>query len=112
MYKLIHPDDIEKVVEGQPAEVRLTAFSRRFYDPVQGAVVFISADSYIDEQTLETYYVARIAITAEAIANAIGDQELRPGMQCEVMIKTGERTVLDYLLRPISRTLDRAMREE
>lgn len=108
----LNPDDIEKVVEGQRAEVRLTAFSRRFYEPVQGVVVFISADSFTDEQTRETYYVARVALPAEEIAKTFGEQELRPGMQAEVMIQTGERTLLDYLLRPISRTLEHAMREE
>ena len=78
---------------------------------VLGTVVSVSADRLTDERTGAPYYLARIELPDEALTS-LEDLELYPGMQAEVMIVTGERTALEYILRPVTRSFDRALREE
>ena len=106
----INPQDIDIVHPGLPAQVRLTAFSQRNILPVDGEVVWVSADRLTDENTGQPYFSARIQIVGD-VSEALGGATLYPGMQAEVMIVTGERTPLDYLLRPILSSLNRAFRE-
>ena len=77
---------------------------------MEGTVVTVSADSLVDERTGEPYYVAQIKINDEEIGK-LGEYEMQPGMPAEVMIRTGARTMFDYLLEPLLSTLRRAMRE-
>ena len=93
------------------AKVRLTAFTQRNLRPIDGTVISVSADSLTNERTGETYYLARIELSANP-TEALDGASLYPGMQAEVMIVSGARTALDYLIAPISRTFDRAMRED
>ncbi len=71
----------------------------------------ISADSFTDERTGISYYQARVELDEESL-EVLGGAALYPGMQAEVMIVTGARTALNYLLKPISRSLNRAFRED
>jgi len=105
--------DIDRVKVGQNADVRLSAFSQKTNDVLGGELTRISADAFEDEQSGERYYEARVKISES------GKQTMRelgmymvPGMPAEVMIKTGERTALQYLLDPVTRMFDRALREE
>jgi epimerase transport system membrane fusion protein len=109
----VQTQDIDRVAIGQMADVRLSAFNQQMADVVQGRVVRLSADAFEDEQNGERYYEARVAITEEGM-NIMSEQGmyLVPGMPAEVMIRTGERTVIEYLLEPVSRMFDKAMREE
>jgi len=107
----VDPLDIDIVHPGLPAQVRLTAFSQRNILPLDGKVVWVSADRLTDENTGLAYYSARIQILGD-ISKALGGAALYPGMQAEVMIVTGERTPLEYLWRPISSSLNRAFRED
>ena len=103
--------DIDSVYPGLVAQIRLTAFNQRHLKPIEGNVVSVSADRLTDERTGVPYYLAQIELTDESLAE-LGDLELYPGMQAEVMIVTGARTALDYILRPVTRSFDRALREE
>lgn len=78
---------------------------------MNGRVLSVSADNIIDERTGQAYYLARIKLDKDPaqVGNGIS---LYPSMQAEVMIVTGARTVLDYLLAPISRSMDRSLRED
>ncbi len=107
----IDPNDIDVVHIGQKAEVRFTAFSRRDTVPVEGIVASVSADRLTDETSGKSYFLARISLPDEAL-EALNDAELVSGMQAEVMIITGERTLLDYILNPLSRSIDRSLRED
>ncbi len=107
----VDPADIDVVHPGLRAEVRLTAFNRRSLVPIEGTVTSVSADSLVDERSGTSYYLARVEL-AEDFAQALGDVSLYPGMPVEVMIVTGARTALDYFMRPISRSLNRAFRED
>jgi epimerase transport system membrane fusion protein len=103
--------DIDRVHEGLKAEVRFSSFKQALAPKVEGKVVVLSADRLSDERTGMSYYQAQIEITPESYEK-LGDIELLPGMPAEVLINTGERTVLEYLLQPISSAVSRAFIED
>jgi len=106
----IDPGDIDVVHADLPAQVRLTAFNQRNLAPLDGRVITISADRLTDERTGAPYFLAQIALVGDlSKETAIA---LYPGMQAEVIIVTGERTMLEYIFRPIAQSLSRAFREE
>ncbi|MGB0722394.1 MAG: HlyD family type I secretion periplasmic adaptor subunit [Gammaproteobacteria bacterium] len=107
----VDPLDIDVVEPALAAHVRFTAFSQRGTRPVEGRVITVSADSLLDERTGESYYSARIELTGD-LEEALGGEVLYPGMQAEVMIVTGTRTPLDYFIKPISDSFNRAFREQ
>lgn len=109
----VQTGDIDRVKVGQLADVRLSAFSQQTHDILDGELLHLSADAFEDEKTGERYYEARIGIT-ESGQRTMSEQGmyLVPGMPAEVMIKTGERSALRYLLDPVTRMLSRALREE
>ena len=106
----VEPTDIDMVHPGLGAQVRLTAFSQLNTPPLSGKVIRASADRLVDPVTGAPYYEARIALDAEQ--PELADLKLQPGMPAEVMIVTGERTALEYLLEPIVASFGRALREE
>ena len=107
----VDPGDIDVVHPGLRARVRFTAFNQRSVVAIDGIVTAVSADSLVDERSGLSYYLARVEL-AESFGKQPGDVTLYPGMPAEVMIVTGARTALDYFLRPISRSLNRAFRED
>lgn len=107
----INPRDIDIVRNGLNAQVRFTAFNQRHRAPAEGKVTAISADRLSDENSGDDYYLARIELGAEQDAS-IDITELRPGMQAEVMIVTGERTAIEYFLEPVAQSFGRAFRED
>lgn len=122
----IKPQDIDSVHPGLPAEVRLSAYDRRTTPPIDGEVFYVSADRVQGEQSTgvggdtkhrgspeepASYYMARIALDPESLAEA-GELSLYPGMPADVMVVTGTRTLLDYILAPVGKAFDRALREE
>lgn len=107
----VQPTDIDKVHAGLAADIRFTAFKLRTTPVVEGQVLTVSADRLIDPDTKYPYYLARIQVTAEGMERLQG-LELLPGMPAEVMIKTGERTLLNYLLRPLLDAFARSFRED
>jgi HlyD family type I secretion membrane fusion protein len=108
----INPRDRDVIYRGMKARVRLTAFSPRHVKPMQGIVTAISADQLIDPATGVAYFKARIVPSVEIAGPAHKVMaKLMPGMQAEVFLQTGERTVLDYLLEPVWRSFDHAGRE-
>ena len=106
----VEPGDIDLVHAGLAAQVRLTAFNQRYAPPLDGRVQWISADRLTDERTGQPYYVARVELSDGQEAR-LGREPLYPGMPAEVMIATGSRTMLDYLVSPLFRAIDRAGRE-
>jgi HlyD family type I secretion membrane fusion protein len=106
----INPQDIDVVSPGLRAHVMLTALNRRDQLPLAGTLTSVSADLLQDPQTGVIYYLGRVELDARQPGLAEGPT-LYPGMQAEVMIVTGDNTPLDYLLRPLTRSLRRAMRD-
>jgi len=110
---MISTRDIDKVRKGLHADVRFSAFNVRFTHVIPGQVENVSADSFQDQRTGAPYYRADVLVTPEGMESMkeYGFQ-LIPGMPAEVVIKTGERTVLEYLLKPFLDMLARSFREE
>lgn len=111
----VKPTDIDRIKENQLADIRLSAFNYQVAHVLEGKVVNISADALEEKQrnNNERYYEARIRLTDKGL-NQLKAQDMYfvPGMPAEVMIKTGERTFLEYLLEPFTRLVQRAFREE
>ena len=91
--------------------MQFTAFKRRTTPLLHGEVRYVSADRLVDGRTGESYYSARILVADEEVER-LGDQQLQPGMPADIMIKTGERTALQYLSQPLLDSLEKAWREE
>jgi HlyD family type I secretion membrane fusion protein len=106
----VRPNDIENITMGQLAEVRFSGLSQRKTPILNGNVVGLSADRLTDPQTGEIYYETRVLISQEEL-DRLGDIQLVPGMPAEVMILTGERTALAYMLDPILVGFGRAFKE-
>lgn len=108
---MVSPQDIDTVHAGLPAEIRISAFHARTAPTLDGHVETISADSLQDKRTGQSYYLARVRIDEDSMG-LLEDRKLYPGMQAEVMIKTGSRTALDIIISPITDSMNRAFREE
>jgi HlyD family type I secretion membrane fusion protein len=104
------PTDIDGVVPGQPAEVRLTTLNSYTMAPLHGTVAYVSADRLTDSRTAGAYYTVRIETNPEEVAQ-LKDIQLVPGMPAEVMIDKGSRTFFEYLMGPVGRVLNNAMRQ-
>lgn len=102
--------DIDQVAVGQPVNLRFSSFSQRTTPEIEGELTRISADSMIDEATRLAYYRAEITIPESERAR-LGELTLIPGMPVEVFIRTGEQSPMQYLLKPFTDYLSRAMRE-
>jgi HlyD family secretion protein len=107
----VAPRDIDQLLLGQEAMLRFSAFNQRTTPQITGTVSQISADITTDERTGESHYTIRVAISAEEISR-LGDRALVPGMPVEVFVKTGDRRVLSYLVKPLSDQITRAFREQ
>lgn len=107
----IAPHLIDKVRPGLPTDVRFSAFAHTPQLVVQGQVTSISNDLLMDPATNTSYYLARVRITPEGMAT-LGKRQMQPGMPTEVIIKTGERSLLTYLLSPLTRRMAASLKEE
>ncbi len=107
----VSPLDIDRVSVGLIAEVRFTAFTQALTPIIEGKVINLSADRLIDENTGAPYYQALVELTPESVKK-MSHLELVPGMPVEVLIKTGERTVFEYLIKPIRNAIARAFIED
>jgi membrane fusion protein, adhesin transport system len=106
----VRPADIAFLRPGQPATVKVTAYDFSIYGGLDAVVEGISADTITDEEG-ERFYRIRVRTTASTLDRAGEPLPIIPGMTTEVDILTGEKTVLDYLLKPILRAQHRALRE-
>lgn len=95
----VSPVDIDRVAVGKRADIRFTAFNSSTTPVIEGEVTRISADRLTDKQTGMPYYLARVQLT-ELGTKQLGALKLLPGMPAEVLINTGKRTMLQYLVQP------------
>ena len=107
----VSPLDIDRVSVGLIAEVRFSAFTQALTPVTEGKVINLSADRLMDEKTGASYYQAHVELTPESLKK-MSHLELVPGMPVEVLIKTGERTVFEYLTKPIHNAFARAFIED
>lgn len=101
----------DKVHAGLPVELMFTAFSQSTTPRVAGEVMLVSADRQVDERTDEPFYTLRAQVTEAGMAQLAGLQ-IRPGMPVEAFVRTGERSMLNYLFKPLLDRTHMALVEE
>ena len=106
----VRPADIAFLSPGLPAVVKVAAYDYAIYGGLRGELEGISADTITDKRD-ESFYRIRVRTDDNALQKAGESLPIIPGMTVQVDILTGEKTVLDYLLKPILRVRDRALRE-
>ncbi len=107
----VNPQDIDKLQIGQKTLLRLSAFNQRTTPELNGLVTRVSPDVTTDQRTGQSYYTIRVSMPPAEIAR-LGDVKLIPGMPVEAFVQTGDRTMMSYLVKPLSDQLMRAFREK
>ena len=109
----IPPHLIDKVHAGLPVDIRFSTFAHSPQLVVEGKVNSVSGDLLSEQGPagIITYYLARVEVTPEG-RKALGNRQLQPGMPAEMIIKTGGRSLLTYLLHPLTKRLAASMKEE
>ncbi|CAM3226025.1 Alkaline protease secretion protein aprE [Xenorhabdus nematophila ATCC 19061] len=95
---------IDKIAVGQDVDLMFTAFNQSRTPKVTGKVTVVSADRLVDGITREPYYQMRLRVAPEGMEKLAG-LNIKPGMPVEVFVKTGSRSLLSYLFKPL---MDRA----
>jgi len=109
----IPPHLIDRVKVDQKVDVRFSAFAHSPQLVVEGSLESVSHD-LVTEPTPQgnmSFYLARISVTPDGLKK-LGDRQMQPGMPAEVIIKTGERSMLTYILSPLTKRVAGAMKEE
>jgi protease secretion system membrane fusion protein len=107
----VAPHLIDRVKADLPVDVRFSSFAHTPQLVVDGKVVSVSGDLLTDPQNGVTYYLARVGVTANGYTQ-LGKRQLQPGMPVEVIFLTGERSMLTYLLSPLTKRFAASMKEE
>ncbi|MGI9508005.1 MAG: HlyD family type I secretion periplasmic adaptor subunit [Geminicoccaceae bacterium] len=107
----VKPTDMDIVHTGQLARVLFPAYGQRNLPQINGSLRSVSADRVTDERTGEPYFLAKVEVEPAELERIAPDIELIPGMPADVMILTGERTVVDYLIRPFVESITKSFRE-
>ncbi len=107
----VPPHVIDRVHGELPVDIRFNAFANSPQLVVNGVVSSVSGDLLTDPATNLSYYLARVAVTPEGLKK-LGKRQMQPGMPAEVIFKTGERSMLTYVLHPLTKRLAASMTEE
>lgn len=107
----VRPQDVDRVIAGQAAEVRLTAFNQKTVPALPAKVTYVSADRLETGAERRPYYQVKLELEHPQ-RETVGRLRLIPGMPAEVFIEGGSRTLLSYLAKPLTDSFMRAMREE
>ena len=107
----VAPHLADRIEPGQSVDVRFSAFAHTPELLVEGKVLSLSADALQNPESKQTYFLARVVVTA-AGQQALGKHKLVPGLPAEVVFKTGERTLLKYWLHPLTKRLAASMKEQ
>ncbi|MEA2110539.1 MAG: HlyD family type I secretion periplasmic adaptor subunit [Campylobacterota bacterium] len=106
----IKPSDIAYLYPGQKAVVKFTAYDFAIYGGLSGKLTYISSDTIVDEEG-ETYYLVRIKTDENHLKKDGKTYEIMVGMVANVDIVTGKKTVMDFILKPILKVKQGALRE-
>lgn len=107
----ISPRDVAFVRRGQPAVVKVTAYDFSIFGGLEGVVENISADSLVEKEKGETYYLVQVKTDKSALERNGKSYPIIPGMVASVEIMTGNKTVLSYLMKPINKARSEALTE-
>lgn len=107
----VKPSDIAFIKAGQNAKIRISAYDSSIFGTLPGKVLRVGADAVVDTERKETFF----EVFLEAQKNFLGDASehltISPGMAADASIQTGKRTMMEYMLKPIVKTLDKSLRE-
>jgi membrane fusion protein, adhesin transport system len=108
----IKPEDIANVKPGQDATIKLSAYDYTIYGSLKGEVYVLSADTFKDERDPKAapYYKVTLRVDVTHLTERQRNLQIKPGMQATVELRTGEKTVLKYLLKPLYKSRE-ALRE-
>ena len=110
----VKPRDIASVRQGQDAVIKLTAYDYTIYGTLKAQVTFISADTFKDDRARtadgDPHYKVTLRVEQQALTGRQKNLEIRPGMQADVELQTGGKTVLTYLTKPLYKS-NEALRE-
>ena len=101
---------IDRVSTGLDVDITFPALNLRVIPNIPGKVLTVSADRLVDEATQMPYYLAQVEVTPEGV-EMLQNEAIRAGMPAAVLIRLGERTMLNYLLKPFIERLDRSFKE-
>ncbi|RWM26157.1 HlyD family type I secretion periplasmic adaptor subunit [Mesorhizobium sp.] len=107
----VSPRDVAFIQPDQDALIKVTAYDFSIFGGIEGKVSTITADSLVDQKTGEPYYQVRVATEKSTLQRNGKTFSIIPGMICSVDIKTGRKTILNYLLKPINKARQEAMSE-
>ena len=116
----VNPNEITHVKEGQNALVRLTAFNQRLTPMIEGKVIYVSADTVIDQAARRNSeqdngrrdtFIVRVRLDERDARNKVENFRPSPGMPADIFVETGQRTFFTYLMRPVVDSFSRAFRE-
>jgi len=108
----IPPHLIDKVQSGLPADIRFNTFAHSPQLVVEGKILSVSGDLLSDPQAPQfSYYLARVQVTPAGM-KTLGQRQMQPGMPVEIVIKTGERSLLTYLIHPLTKRMAASLKEE
>lgn len=107
----VPPVDIDRIAIGKRADIRFSAFNSATTPVIEGEVSSVSADRLVNEKNGTPYYLARVRVTEHGV-HTLGERKLVPGMPADVLIITGQRTLLQYLMQPARNALAQSMIEE
>lgn len=109
----VSPMDIDRVSIGKIADIRFSAFNSSTTPVIEGVVTGVSADRLMDKETGMPYYLARVKLTEKGSQQLSRESlKLMPGMPAEVLINTGKRTMLQYLLQPAADIVAKSLIED
>ena len=106
----VSPTDIAYVIKGQKAIVQLSAFDFAIYGSLSGEVLNVSPDT-VTKDDGSTWYVCLVSIPADGVTSMSRELQLLPGMQATVNIVSGSKTILSYLMQPVTNIKNKAFRE-
>ncbi len=110
----VKPANIASVRQGQSATIKLSAYDYTIYGSWQGAVVLVSADTFKAERArdpdADAHYKVTLRVDLKPLSDRQSGMEIRPGMQAEVELQTGGKTILTYLTKPLYKSRE-ALRE-
>ncbi|KAA3451060.1 HlyD family type I secretion periplasmic adaptor subunit [Mesorhizobium sp. SARCC-RB16n] len=107
----VSPRDVAFIRPDQDALIKVTAYDFSIFGGIEGKVSNITADSLVDQKTGEPYYQVRVSTEKSTLERDGKAYSIIPGMICSVDIKTGRKTILSYLLKPINKARQEAMSE-
>lgn len=102
--------DVSEIKPGSHADVRLTSINRNERPTIGGSVVTVSADRLTDERSGEAYFAVQVQLDPEDVKKS--NVDLQPGMAAEVVVTTRPRTLIEYLIGPLTDEINGAFREK